>query len=71
MSRYPYEDEIEQLVLKHFNLSWSFESARKLRSDKHSQALLAIRELVYRAMTESFNKGIEFEKSGKRGMQPA
>jgi hypothetical protein len=68
MSRYPYEDEIEGLVQRHFNLSWSFKAARNLPNNEHSQAILAIRQLLYDAMTKSFNRGIEFQKSGKRGM---
>lgn len=71
MSRYPYETEIEKIAQQHFGLHWSFESCRSLPHDKHSRALMAIRDLVYEAMTTSFNRGIEFQKSGKRGMQPA
>ena len=66
--RYPYEHAIEDLVREHFGLHWSFDAARKLPSDKHSIALLAIRALVYEAMQKSFNDGIEFQKAGKRGM---
>lgn len=66
--RYPYENAIEDLAQRHFHLSWSFGAARRLPNAEHSKALMAIRALVYEAMTESFNKGIEFQKAGKRGM---
>ncbi len=66
--RYPHENAIEELVARHFRICWSFEAARKLPTNEHSRALLAIRQLVYDAMSSSFNKGIEFQKSGKRGM---
>lgn len=66
--RYPHENAIEELVAKHFGVCWSFEAARKLPANEHSLALMAIRQLVYDAMSSSFNKGIEFQKSGKRGM---
>lgn len=67
--RYPYEDDIEQLVQQHFHLHWSFDSARRLPRSEHSQAILAIRTLLYCAMNKSFNDGIEFQKSGKKGQQ--
>ena len=66
--RYPYENAIEDLVGEHFHLHWSFKSVRSLPTEKASKALAAIRALVYEAMTDSFNKGIEFQKAGKRGM---
>ena len=69
--RYPYENAIEDLARDHFGLHWSFESARSFRNDRRSHALMAIRVLVYEAMQKSFNDGIEFQKAGKRGMQPA
>ena len=69
--RYPYEEDIEQLVQAHFNIHWSFDAARRLPSEIHSKQLLAIRDLVYAAMQKSFNNGIDFAKSGKRGMTPA
>lgn len=67
--RYPYENAIEELVQRHFRLHWSFKSARQLPASEHSQALIAIRDLVYKAMADSFNRGIEFQRSGKTGMQ--
>ena len=69
--RYPYENAIEDLARDHFGLHWSFDAVRSLPNDKHSTALMAIRILVYEAMQKSFNDGIEFQKAGKRGMQPA
>jgi hypothetical protein len=66
--RYPYENAIETLVKKHFGLHWDFKVARELPDDKHSKALLAVRALVYEAMNKSFNDGIDFQKSWKRGM---
>ena len=65
---YPNENAIEDLVQEHFGLHWSFKSARELPHDRHSRALMAIRTLVYDAMSSSFNRGIEFQKSGKKGM---
>ena len=69
--RYPYENAIEDLMLKQFNTSWSFEAVRSCPTCQTSQRMLAIRALVYEAMQKSFNDGIEFQKAGKRGMQPA
>lgn len=69
--RYPHENAIEDLVERYFGLHWSFKSARSLPNEASSRALLAIRQLVYDAMSDSFNRGIEFQKSGKRGMSPA
>jgi len=66
--RYPYEHAIEDLVQRHFNLNWSFTAARHLPHDKNSRALMAIRQLVYDAMSDSFNRGIDFQKKGLRGM---
>jgi len=67
--RYPYEDEIEKVVHTHFGGCWTFDSARKLPNEDASKGLTAIRQLVYTAMTKSFNDGIEFQKSGKKGQQ--
>ena len=69
--RYPYENAIEDLMLKQFGTYWSFEAVRSYPTYQTSQRMLAIRALVYEAMQKSFNDGIEFQKAGKRGMQPA
>jgi hypothetical protein len=60
--RYPYENAIEDLMREHFNTSWSFEAVRSCPTAEASKRMLAIRELVYDAMSNSFNRGIEFQK---------
>ena len=47
--RYPYENAIEDLMLKQFNTYWSFEAVR-CPTCQTSQRMLAIRALVYEAM---------------------
>jgi hypothetical protein len=40
------EAAIEDIVAKHFGLHWSFKVARELPEDKHSKALMAVKQLV-------------------------
>lgn len=67
--RYPYEEAIEELVQRYFKITRTFDEARRYPMDLDGQKLMAIRQLIYDAMTESFNRGIEISREGgKRGM---
>lgn len=73
--RYPYEEEIEKIFLQMWNGEIKFDEIRKAQRTRKlyadEQAMLNVRDLLYRAMSKSFNDGIDFQKSGKKGMTPA
>lgn len=73
MGRYPYEDEIEDIVKRFFTpqgeTAYAFNNlrGRTFHSAPTALGMLKIRDLVYGAMQKSYNDGIEHQKSGKVG----